>query len=499
MACVPHLSRTARPRPSAHQPHQPQGRRWRLCAGLFAFGLWSAACGEEPATAAGRVESSSGGEDLSMMAHARRVGAVQTPVNPEEEEDSKTSVPSDVPKLVDVQPEVPSAESAANEWGAPDAETGTPLPTRPAPSAAAQSSYASGLQSLRSGQLPAAQQAFASAVSADPKAYQAAYALGVVADRMGQPDEALKHYARALQIQPDYEAAVEGTVNIMERRGDTRGAVSYVEPIARRWQRNLALQAIYADALVRDDRVDEAEQVARAALKRDERFVPAIVALAKASMRRGRDELADNMLEQAVEIDPRNAEVQYLRAERFQKKDELTQALTAYRKAIELNPDYAEARMALGIQSMASGNYQEALTQFEAAVNLVPTMVAAHLNLGDAYRALRRWQDAKREFDKALRMQVELPEAHFNLALMYMSVGDEYPNLTELDALSRALTEFNTYRTQMGAKLTSSDPSGNYMADIQRRIDREKKRIEREKARAEKEAQRKAREAEGAQ
>ena len=89
-------------------------------------------------------------------------------------------------------------------------------------------------------------------------------------------------------------------------------------------------------------------------------------------------------------------------------------------------------------------------------------------------------------------MQAELPEAHFNLALMYMSAGAQFPGLTELDALDRALLEFNTYRSQMGPRLTATDPSATYMADIQRRQEREKKRIEREKAKAEKDAQRKA-------
>ena len=468
----------------------------RLVSCLCALGLLAFACGSEHPTAAGRGEATSGDEDLSMTVRARRVGAVQTPVNPEEEEgEPKTSVPSDVPKLVDVQPEGTSAETAANEWGTPDAESGTPLPKRAQPNAAATSSYRDGVKALQSAQLEAAQQAFKRSVSADAKAYQSEYALGVVADRQGNAEQALKHYARALQLQPDYEAAVQGTVNIMQRRGEAAGAVRFVEPIAKKWQRNLYLQAIYADALVRDDRVEEAEHVARAALRRDERFAPAILALAKSSMRRGRLELADDMLQQAAEIDPRNAEVAFLQAKRFQQKGDLTQALVSYRKAIELNPDYAEARMALGIQSMAGGNYNEALTQFEAAVTLVPTLVAAHLNLGDVYRALARWQDAKREFDKALRMQAQLPEAHYNLGLMYMTVGSEFPGMSELDALQRSLTEFTTYRTEMGARLTPNDPSGSYMADVQRRVDREKKRIEREKARAEKEAQRKAREA----
>lgn len=414
-----------------------------------------AACGdaaETPSSAA-----TSGDEDESMTAMAKKVP--QAPGTEQNQGAAPAKKPVElvktppVPKLAAVAPE--GETNTASSWGAPETESGTPLPARN-----------------------------------NASAFQSEYNAGVMADRNGAPDEAMQHYAKALQIQPDYEAAVQGTVNILLRRGTPESAVAYVEPIANQWQRNLYLQAIYADVLVRADRVDDAERVARRALSRDERFVPAILTLSKASARRSRKELADSMLDQAREIDANNPEVQFLLGKKFQRDADLANALTSYRRAVELNPDYAEARMALGIQFMASGNYNEAVEQFEATAKLVPTLVQAHLNLGDSYRALQRWQDAKREFDKALRMQVQLPEAHYDLALMYMSAGANFPGLTLLDALDRSLTEFNTYRSQVGPKLPPGDASATYMADVQRQVDREKKRIEREKAKAAKDAQR---------
>jgi tetratricopeptide (TPR) repeat protein len=419
------------------------------------------ACGSDDS----RTPSSSatsGDEDESMTLMAKKVPKAEGGT-PQDQPAAAVKKPVEllktppVPKLAEVKPEGDTANPSA--WGAPENESGTPLPPRN-----------------------------------NKAAFESEYNAGVMADRNGAPDEALQHYAKALQIQPDYERAVQGTVNIMLRRGSPQQAVSFVEPIANQWQRNLYLQAIYADVLVRADRVDEAERVARRALSRDERFVPAILVLAKASERRGRKELADSTLDQAKDIDANNPEVQFRLGKRYQRDGDLANALAAYRRAVELNPDYAEARMALGIQFMASGNYNEALEQFDATSKLVPTLVAAHLNLGDAYRALRRFQDAKKEFDKALRMQAQLPEAHYNLGLMYMSAGAEFPGLSELDALDRALTEFNTYRSQVGPKLPPGDLSASYMADVQKRIEREKKRIEREKAKAEKDAQRAPRE-----
>src|SRR5262249_54339998 len=146
---------------------------------------------------------------------------------------------------------------------------------------------------------------FEQALTADSNAHKAAYALGVLADRGGNADRALQYYDRALRIQPHYERAAAGGVAIYVRRGGARRAVSVVEPLARKWIRNLYLQAVYADALVAAGRYDDAWNAARVALRRDERFVPAMLSLIKASLKQGREELADSIIDQALEIDPK--------------------------------------------------------------------------------------------------------------------------------------------------------------------------------------------------
>jgi tetratricopeptide (TPR) repeat protein len=162
---------------------------------------------------------------------------------------------------------------------------------------------------------------------------------------------------------------------------------------------------------------------------------------------------------------------------------------------VTFRPEYAEARMALGVAYLAGGNYKQALEQFQWTVRLVPTLVAAHLNLGDAYRTTAQWPEAKKSFDQALRMQEQLPEAHFNLGLMYMTAKDSFPGMKLTVALNRAITEFTTYRNQMGARLKKDDPSAAYIADIQKQIEREQKRIEREEKQKKTEAERAARKA----
>lgn len=462
--------------------------QWLLLVALLAAG-----CSKDPAKQASGPQATTGG-DLGADGIAKSVPpeapapseVAPTPVTP-------VAAPAESTPVA-VAPAAP-AKPLPNLWGEEQCSSGRALPARHAMNAAAKDAFKQGQAAAAKGDDVGAKAAYDKAAKADPKAFEVVYNLGVLADRAGQVNTALKQYSAALRMQPDYEAAVQGTVNVHFRQGNGAAAVSFAQPIADAWEKNLHLQAVLADALTRADRMDEAEARARKALCRDERFVPAMVSLAKASLKRGREELAESVLEQADKIDPNNAEIHFLRGEAHLRQDHLGLALPEFEKAVALRPEYAEARMALGTAYLAGGNYKPALEQFQWTVRLVPTLVAAHLNLGDAYRATAQWQEAKKSFDQALRMQDQLPEAHFNLGLMYMTAKDKFPGMKLTDALNRAITEFTAYRNQMGARLKKDDPSAAYIADIQKQIEREQKRIEREEKQKQKEAERAARKA----
>jgi tetratricopeptide (TPR) repeat protein len=363
--------------------------------------------------------------------------------------------------------------------------------------ASARSSYRDGLAAASSGNDAAARQAFEAALSADPSAFKAAYNLGVIADRAGNENRALEYYRQALRLQADYERAAEGITTIYVRRGAVADALAFIEPLARQWVRNLALQALYAEMLVASDRNDDAVTAARSALRRDERFVPAMIAIVKASLKRQppRTELAASVLDQALAIDANHAEAHFLKGRMLQTESRLGEALAEYRRAVDLRPDFAEARVALGLQFIASGNYAEAEQAFEIAARLLPGSVEVALNLADAYRASKQWTKAKAAFDRAISMRERLPQAHFNLGLMYMAAGDQFPGMDKLTALQRATQEMNLYRDQMGPTMPRTDPSTDVLADLAKQIEREQKRLEREKVRLEREAAKKARDA----
>jgi tetratricopeptide (TPR) repeat protein len=175
------------------------------------------------------------------------------------------------------------------------------------------------------------------------------------------------------------------------------------------------------------------------------------------------------------------AELHYLQGEQLKKEPgRLREAMASYEQAVRLRPSYAEARMALGVQLLAGGNYPGALSHFQAAQQLIPTQPAVHVNLGDAYRATQRWNDAQQAYRRALQLKPQLPEAHYGLALLFLTAGGDFPGLDELTAYEKAVDEFNTYRAEMGPRLSKDDQSEEYLRDLDRMIKRARRRAERE-------------------
>ena len=373
-----------------------------------------------------------------------------------------------------------ASSEAESPWGATRAEQcrREALPTM---SSKAKKAFDGGVRDAANNDPAGAEASFQTALDKDPRAYPALYNLGVLADRAGNERDATSYYQRALRVVPDYEPAVRGISTIQIRRNQVQAAVATVEPLANEYRANLELQALYAEVLVEARRLEEAWMAGRRALKCDERFVPALIALIKASRVQGRDELADSILEQAMQIDPDVAELHFLQGERLEAEPgQLREAMASYERAIQLRPDYAEARMALGIQLLAGGNYPAALSHFQAAERLVPTLPAIHVNLGDAYRATQQWTEAQRAYRQALELQSKLPEAHYGLGLLFLTAGGDFPGLDELTAYEKAVDEFKTYRGEMGPRLTKDDQSVEYLRDLDRMIKRARRRIERE-------------------
>ncbi len=442
----------------------------------LAFGLALAACADDPETPREAAdEQTSGGED---GAAAETTTSEPVPV----------STPVDVRDpwagLVDLGPDPTVVGTESAEGSSPFGEGATERCSRPprAPLApAARASFEAGLAAARQGDLARARTELEAALRVDPRSADATYNLGVVADRGGDDASALEHYRRALALVADHEGAALGTVRIHLRRGSPQVALSFIESLARANERNAYLQALLAETLVAAGRFGDAWAAARRALSCDERYVPALVALVRASRAQGRSELADAILTQALEIADRSPELHYLRGIELRARPGfLREALVELRRAIELRPDYAEARLALGRELLAGGSYAEAVMHLEAAHRLVPGSIDIRLALADAYRAGRRWAEALTQFQEVLRQQPTLVEARYDLALMYQAAGTQLQGVSETDALRRAIEEMEAYvraaTTQRAPANHAGDSAAQYLQVWRRQLERLERR-----------------------
>ncbi len=463
------------------------------CLGLFSASTSGCKRGQDDESETpGSSEGTSGGESGTASQMEAPPGSVEAPPPGQTDPDDPMSDPNPQPApppTGGTDAQTPAAPTAAERWGSRDNEA-CRAPTRAAMSAVAQQNISRGVAAANSGNVDGARTAFMAALSQDPRSYHAAFNLGVISDRSGNETQAMEYYRQALRIQEDYESAVRGMVAIFLRRNDRAAALSFVEPLARRFSGNLELQAIHAEVLVHNQRYEQAWDAARRALRCDERFVPALRALVKASIAQDRKELAESILESALAAAPNDAELHYLHAQLLKNENgRAREVLAELEQAVQLRPSFSEARMELGTVLLRSGNYARALEQFEAVSRLNPTLPAVHLNLGDAYRSLRRWQEAKASYDRVLASSPNMPEVYFNLGLMYRAAQGDFPGLDMIQALQRAQESFTRYRNLMGPRLARDDPSETYLSELDRLIRRAQRMAEEEAREAERAAQ----------
>jgi len=238
-----------------------------------------------------------------------------------------------------------------------------------------------------------------------------------------------------------------------------------------------------ANDAIRRGQHERGIQTAKQALRRDERYVPAMVVLAKGYYQLRKYELASAILDIAAGIDDKDAGVHHLRGFIELARDNKPGALASFRKATEYDPNHAAAWNNLGAEYVQAKNYQEAVPALERAVSLAPDSAQAHLNLGSAYRGSGQYQKAEAAYRRALELRKEYAEANFNLGILYLD-APEFPGLDKIGRLSAAINQFTRYKELQSYRLAKDDPVDAYMEEARKGIDRERKLRERERNRA---------------
>ena len=139
--------------------------------------------------------------------------------------------------------------------------------------------------------------------------------------------------------------------------------------------------------------------------------------------RKGREEDALRLYEEAGRLHPGLPDVHYNAGVSLQRLGRLDEAAGKYRRALDLDPAMAAARDNLSILLARQGRYDEAIGEARRAVELEPWNAAARGNLAAAYCGCGRIDEGIREYRTAVEIDPGNPRVMSGLARAYFSRG----------------------------------------------------------------------------
>lgn len=116
---------------------------------------------------------------------------------------------------------------------------------------------------------------------------------------------------------------------------------------------------------------------------------------------------------------------------------QLEQAQTLYQQALELQPDNADALHLMGVLASQTGDHGRAIELIDRAIAIRPQAPEFFGNRGNALRALGRLEEALASYDRAILIKPDFAAAHASRARLLKQLGRPDDALASQDELVR--------------------------------------------------------------
>ena len=167
--------------------------------------------------------------------------------------------------------------------------------------------------------------------------------------------------------------------------------------------------------------------------------VKEIFSLAVKNHEEGKVNIALELYNQILKIDPNHSRALNNIAVIFSDSKDYQKAISSYEKAIEINPNFADAHYNLGVIFMKLKDYQKAKNSYEKTIEIDPNYAKAHNNQGNTFKKLGENQKALSCFEKAIKANPNYIDAYYNQGNTYNELGEYqkakecYEKVIELD------------------------------------------------------------------
>ena len=129
--------------------------------------------------------------------------------------------------------------------------------------------------------------------------------------------------------------------------------------------------------------------------------------------------------EQAVFINPSNAEAYYSLGNTYSNAGMYKEAVNAYKRAIGNKSKYTEALYRLSIAYGKLDRIKDAIDITKRVIRIMPNMAAAHKNLGIFYGTSGSYREAIAPLNKALEIDHDNADARSRLIQYYLKLNDK--------------------------------------------------------------------------
>jgi predicted O-linked N-acetylglucosamine transferase (SPINDLY family) len=173
----------------------------------------------------------------------------------------------------------------------------------------------------------------------------------------------------------------------------------------------------------RAGRLAEAETIYRQVLAQAPDHADALHLLGVLALQGGQAELAIDLIDRAVAIEPLAADYHVHLGEAYRRLERWDEAVVRLRRSVELRPDDATVYNNLGVTLDQAGRPDEAIAAYQRALAIAPDDAWAHANLGNAWNSQGRLDEALAAYQHALRLDPGLAEVHSNLGTVLHELG----------------------------------------------------------------------------
>jgi len=135
-------------------------------------------------------------------------------------------------------------------------------------------------------------------------------------------------------------------------------------------------------------------------------------------------DVAKNLYNQVLEINPNHLQALNNLGAVFQELGEYHKAKSYFEKVIKINPAYANAHNNLGVVFQELGENQRAKSYFEKVIEIDPNYLEAHYNLGVSFKTLREYQKAIDCYEKVIEIDPNHLRTLNNLGVIFQELGE---------------------------------------------------------------------------